>query len=646
MNRDRPPSAPQALSDRFGEAFTLAFELHRGQFRKHEPIPYLSHLLAVSSLVMEFGGDEQQAMAALLHDGPEDQGGDSTLQRIRGLLGDDVANLVADCSEPPKDRHDSWRARKEAHLQLMQSVPGRSALIIACDKLHNARSLKAALETEGEVVFERFNGSARGTRWWYDRVAQALHAKVPERLALELRAVADWIAGFPHRPFHTSGDTVRIQTSPARYWPHASISEAKSELPDWSGRHEVSVTGPGPAFMYAFLGARAAACGVGSLIIHRPGLVAVRFDASGETGVPDSPTADLEVSHAVHGLQVVRPASPGRIGDIPAAVAHAASRLRTDTPVVLTGSMPMAAYAGLAYAAVTRGCTQVSCVTPPDGMARVHVWGSGPDVGTVSELSAELQRCLQPADGPALTIGIIGFPNSGKSVLSRLLHDALQQRLASSWLFDADPASPTPAWQFSLLAATSDAEVRRQREAHKVEWTDALQDGVAGRLGQARPFFRVIIVDLPGGDMRHPHGPKPIPAGREPLFRQIDRFILVRRPDLDHDPRLWLDALKPLGLDGRLAAVLDSIDPDKLASIQLAGERPSESEPVMGTACGLNRSLFVDEPPPTASASLLRQQLLALAVACGLPILEEATGATHAAIRSGVSPWRSVSGGS
>ena len=123
------------LTERFDEAFHYGHRLHRTQTRKGTPIPYISHLMTVAALVVEHGGDEDQAIGALLHDAAEDQGGVGTLEDIRRRFGDAVAEIVSDCTDAWTEPKPDWRARKEAyhsklpkdqHDKSFQSIRGRS----------------------------------------------------------------------------------------------------------------------------------------------------------------------------------------------------------------------------------------------------------------------------------------------------------------------------------------------------------------------------------------------------------------------------------------------------------------------------------------------------------------------------------------
>jgi (p)ppGpp synthase/HD superfamily hydrolase len=134
-----PSGCQPFLTRRFELALQFASGLHHSQCRKGTPIPYISHLMAVSALVLEAGGDEDLAIAALLHDAVEDQGGAPTLQIIRRMFGDRVANVVMECSDTDREPKPPWRERKERYLTHLLSASADALLVSMADKLHNAR---------------------------------------------------------------------------------------------------------------------------------------------------------------------------------------------------------------------------------------------------------------------------------------------------------------------------------------------------------------------------------------------------------------------------------------------------------------------------------------------------------------------------
>jgi hypothetical protein len=129
------------LTDRLDDAFRYARQLHQSQVRKGTTIPYIAHLMTVSALVIEHGGNEDQAIADLLHDAAEDQGGAATLAEIRAMFGDAVADIVADCTDAWTDPKPPWRARKEAYLDALTHKPQASLLVSLADKTHNAEAI-------------------------------------------------------------------------------------------------------------------------------------------------------------------------------------------------------------------------------------------------------------------------------------------------------------------------------------------------------------------------------------------------------------------------------------------------------------------------------------------------------------------------
>jgi (p)ppGpp synthase/HD superfamily hydrolase len=164
------------LTDRFDRAVLFAIELHRPQLRKGTAIPYVTHLFAVCSLVLEDGGTDDEAIAALLHDGPEDRGGVAVLDAIRDRFGPAVAQMVeglSDAMPAPGEAKAPWRTRKEAYLRHLAAAPETVLRISLADKLHNARSMLVDIETDGEAVWSRFN-AGRDEQAWYYRALQAI----------------------------------------------------------------------------------------------------------------------------------------------------------------------------------------------------------------------------------------------------------------------------------------------------------------------------------------------------------------------------------------------------------------------------------------------------------------------------------------
>jgi (p)ppGpp synthase/HD superfamily hydrolase len=182
-----------ALSARFEEALILAVRWHAGQVRKETTIPYIAHLLGVASIVLEQGADEDEAIAALLHDAVEDQGGAVALEEIRRRFGDAVAEIVAGCTDAWTTPKPPWRERKEAYIAHLRHASPSVRLVSAADKLHNARSILADYRAIGEALWSRFNGGKAGTLWYYRALVETLRSSDPAPLVEELDRVVSEI---------------------------------------------------------------------------------------------------------------------------------------------------------------------------------------------------------------------------------------------------------------------------------------------------------------------------------------------------------------------------------------------------------------------------------------------------------------------
>lgn len=163
------------VSARFEDALTFAARLHAKQTRKGTAIPYIAHLLAVASLVITHGGDEDEAIAALLHDAVEDQGGPPTLEMIRARFGEGVAAIVAGCTDTDIVPKPPWRPRKERYLAHLRSASPSVKLVAAADKLDNVRAIVADYRTHGAAIWTRFNAGPEDQRWFYRACVNALH---------------------------------------------------------------------------------------------------------------------------------------------------------------------------------------------------------------------------------------------------------------------------------------------------------------------------------------------------------------------------------------------------------------------------------------------------------------------------------------
>jgi (p)ppGpp synthase/HD superfamily hydrolase len=163
----RSSFTPPHLGRRLQLAFRYAAEKHMGQTRKQTAVPYLSHLMAVASLVLEAGGDEDMAIAALLHDVVEDCGGMPRLREVRRKFGARVAKIVEGCTDSFGEPKPEWMERKKDYLREVQHADAETRLVSASDKLHNVRTILADYRRDGEAIWKRFTGKKEGTLWYY-----------------------------------------------------------------------------------------------------------------------------------------------------------------------------------------------------------------------------------------------------------------------------------------------------------------------------------------------------------------------------------------------------------------------------------------------------------------------------------------------
>ena len=179
------------LGDRFETALIMAHRLHRSQERKGSSVPYISHLMSVSALVLEEGGSEDEAIAALLHDAIEDQGGSGTRDLLKVTFGDRVCAIIEGCTESDVQPKPAWRERKERHLAQLVNAPPSVVRVTVADKLHNVRSLLADYDRMGEDIWERFGGGKVGTIWYYREMLVRLRSTIDSVSLRELAELVD-----------------------------------------------------------------------------------------------------------------------------------------------------------------------------------------------------------------------------------------------------------------------------------------------------------------------------------------------------------------------------------------------------------------------------------------------------------------------
>lgn len=179
------------LTERFQEALLYAVQLHANQNRKHSLVPYIAHLLGVTALVLEDGGDENQAIAALLHDAVEDQGGLATLEEIKTRFGVRVAEFVLALSDSHTIPKPPWRERKEKYIASLEAAGPEVIRISLADKIYNARTTLDDVSRDGEIAWERFNGGKDGTLWYYQQLIQAFLKHGTNSMLQELIRLVD-----------------------------------------------------------------------------------------------------------------------------------------------------------------------------------------------------------------------------------------------------------------------------------------------------------------------------------------------------------------------------------------------------------------------------------------------------------------------
>jgi (p)ppGpp synthase/HD superfamily hydrolase len=188
VKRTKRPRALKAkhLGPRFLRAFHFAAEKHSGQTRKASTIPYITHLMGVASLVLEAGGDEDLAIAALLHDVVEDCGGAPMLKEVRRRFGSRVAKVVDGCTDADTHPKPPWRDRKEKYIRHLKSADADTRLVSAADKLNNVRSIVSDYRVVGESVWSRFSGGREGTLWYYRTLLGEFLRRKPNRITRDL----------------------------------------------------------------------------------------------------------------------------------------------------------------------------------------------------------------------------------------------------------------------------------------------------------------------------------------------------------------------------------------------------------------------------------------------------------------------------
>jgi GTP pyrophosphokinase len=197
-----PAGDPVVVGPRLSQAMAFAVGAHASQVRKGTAVPYITHVMAVASLVGESGGSENEMIAALLHDAVEDGGGTPVLERIRAEFGEAVAAIVESCTDDDSGGEKApWLERKRAYLAHLASAPLPALRVSCADKLHNARSIQRDLRDHGPAVWRRFKADREGTLWYYRSLARIFAALVQDEPGLDagfrsmIRELREAVAG-------------------------------------------------------------------------------------------------------------------------------------------------------------------------------------------------------------------------------------------------------------------------------------------------------------------------------------------------------------------------------------------------------------------------------------------------------------------
>jgi (p)ppGpp synthase/HD superfamily hydrolase len=184
------PEPRVIVTPALADALALAIAGHARQERKGTGIPYVSHLMSVCALVLEHGGDEEQAIAALLHDLVEDCGAEQG-SVVLARFGPRVHDMVQSATDSVGEPRPPWRERKERYVAKLATLDPETALVVGSDKTHNVKAIVADVEAGGREEFERFAGGASGTVWYYTELARRLGPLLPPRLRADLTGAVD-----------------------------------------------------------------------------------------------------------------------------------------------------------------------------------------------------------------------------------------------------------------------------------------------------------------------------------------------------------------------------------------------------------------------------------------------------------------------
>lgn len=388
---------------------------------------------------------------------------------------------------------------------------------------------------------------------------------------------------------------IEFQPQPqAGYWEPSVLWEYPLPRGEFCDRR-VLLTGRGAVWMYAHAAAVLSAEGARQITISKPlnekGMMP-QGHGFRETFSPEN-FYQLTSKHispvgsvALVKLNVTmdRPLPEDESDQLVAHIGEKLEAIPTLAELYLTGSASVEIYARIAHRAVQCGVPRIVCVSPRDGY--VSVWPVGSPINQIDRVVMEWTHG-QIAPRRHVALGVVGDPNCGKSVLSRVFYYAAKRAGYWSWRFDSDGQSPTPEW-YLTLSRTAPREAKKLRDEQKIPWSSEMEASLADHLKTARNFLEILIVDLPGGDHRV-SPPQRIPPGRERIFEKLDRIVIVYRRE--GSPAPWREALDKIDLSGRIVAEITSCNPQALPRFNLIR---GETGLWQGEATGLDRQTQLD----------------------------------------------------
>lgn len=376
------------------------------------------------------------------------------------------------------------------------------------------------------------------------------------------------------------GTEIRVEFVPStnRFWSPDILRQNPLPVNNVQGR-EVILTGSGAVWMYAHAAAVFRAGGARKISVQTPNKPGSSNDLDGcESLLILAGEEEGKGALLVVRLRTSPPLSLAAIDRLVEPRLEELSRLRTGE-LVLSGRATVDIYARATRTAVESGVRKITCWSARDGLVVVYDPEGGQQGYRISRpdwLARAMPRPVWP-----LVLGVTGDPNVGKSVFSGVL-DWYRDRVGyDGWKLDCDGQSPTPSWYLSLVREETAAKMR---EEIKRSWTPEMEATIAEQLRLGRDLFSVLIADLPGGN-HQTMPPQRIPPGRERIFREVDAMVLLDREDGSSEAE-WRKALKPHGLEGRIAAVLNSCNPQDSPSLHVY----KDGDLWRGEVRGLDRS--------------------------------------------------------